>query len=650
MSYLNGAAIIDAARKCGAKSVHPGYGFLSESASFSEECANASLIFVGPSASAMRSIASKSEAKKLVQRIGVPVLPWITTSAAPNHEMIAKLVGFPLLVKPANGGGGRGMRVVHRKEDLTPAIASSHREATSAFSNTGSKEKKSTELVLERFLPRARHIEVQVFSDGQGGIKHIFDRDCSVQRRFQKVIEECPAPNLDNSLREKLHNAAIHVIRGVEGYKGAGTVEFIVDDDGGQFYFMETNARLQVEHTVTEMVCGEDLVEWQLRVAAGLKLPKSPQLKGCAVQARLYAEDASNNFTPCTGRLSVLKLPQEVEGRVRVDRGVRQGDTVGSHYDPLIAKVVAWGENRADAVHELRRALDNTHVHGVKTNLDFLKNTLEHPSYKSGPVITSFVTSELQNLIKKPSLEPSTLSPAKSRALAIATLHNLLYDHAKLYKHTGEESPWSSLAYFHAGACELPETIPFDWVEGDLNICTVNATCTKPHQKNPEFSIKLPSGDCLLTSGVLSDSGHNLLRVKVYDHILQSRDGISHYDTATNTTIVSVPGDPVFQFRPHTKSPQNTTTTTTGPSLTSTTSTNSASASAVVTPLPGKFVQFTVKKGDVVTPGQTVALIEAMKMEHCVCSHCSGVVEDLALCNPGDALPESFQLLWVKRN
>ncbi|MEC9341889.1 MAG: biotin carboxylase N-terminal domain-containing protein, partial [Pseudomonadota bacterium] len=353
-SYLNQAAVIDAAIACGAEAIHPGYGFLSENAAFAEACAAAELVFVGPTPDAIRRMGSKDEAKSLARAAGVAVIPGCGGAETDDADLLrqAESLGFPLLIKAVAGGGGKGMRRVDGAEGFADALTSARREAVAAFG--------SDAVLLERFIERPRHVEVQVFGDRHGNLVHLFERDCSVQRRHQKVIEEAPSPGVDAALREALGEAAVNIAATVD-YVGAGTVEFVVTEQG-EFYFLEMNTRLQVEHPVTEMITGLDLVEWQLRVAAGERLPLTQDLidhHGHSIEVRLYAEDPGNQFLPSVGRLERLELPAGLEA-VRLDSGVVSGDTVSPFYDPMLAKVIAWGETRDAARLRLLEALQQS--------------------------------------------------------------------------------------------------------------------------------------------------------------------------------------------------------------------------------------------------------------------------------------------------
>jgi 3-methylcrotonyl-CoA carboxylase alpha subunit len=382
-SYLNAGAILGAARASGAEAVHPGYGFLSENADFAEACEEAGLVFIGPPAAAIRAMGSKAAAKALMAEQGLPLVPGYHGEAQDTGRLAreAERIGFPVLLKASAGGGGRGMRVVESAAELPRALEAARREAKGAFGDD--------RILIEKYLARPRHIEVQVFADRFGNTVHLFDRDCSIQRRYQKVIEEAPAPGLDPGLRAGMAEAAIAAARAVN-YVGAGTVEFMFADNA--FYFMEMNTRLQVEHPVTEAVTGEDLVEWQLRVAAGERLPKPQEelaLTGHAIEARLYAEDPERQFLPQTGRLDALRLPPPE--LARVDTGVREGDAISPYYDPMIAKLIVHGEDRAAALARLGQALAQTAVLGLTTNLAFLARLAKHPDFTAAALDTGFI-------------------------------------------------------------------------------------------------------------------------------------------------------------------------------------------------------------------------------------------------------------------
>src|SRR6202451_3796220 len=385
-TYLRADLLIDAARRTGANAVHPGYGFLSENADFAQACADAGLIFVGPPAAAIRAMGSKSASKAAMAAVGVPVAPGYHGEDQSRERLVAEAqrVGFPLIIKASAGGGGKGMQVVNSTSEVGAAVESAQRLARTAFGDD--------RLLLERYFPLARHVEVQVFADSHGGMVTLFDRDCSVQRRHQKIIEEAPAPDLRDDVRESMAQAAIRSARAV-GYMGAGTFEFLVEE-AQQFYFMEMNTRLQVEHPVTELITGIDLVEWQLRIAEGAPLPKRQSdiaQRGFAIEARLYAEDPARGYLPSVGAISHLRWPAAASG-LRIDSGVDAGDEVSTYYDPMLGKIIAHRESRAGAIDLLRSALEQIEIVGVATNRALLTSVLADDEFRRGPVGTDFLS------------------------------------------------------------------------------------------------------------------------------------------------------------------------------------------------------------------------------------------------------------------
>jgi 3-methylcrotonyl-CoA carboxylase alpha subunit len=390
-SYLNIDRLIDAARRSGAEAVHPGYGFLSENAEFAEACADAGLVFVGPTAAMMTAMGSKAGAKALMEQAGVPLVPGYHGQAQDEATLSAAAarIGYPVLVKASAGGGGRGMRIVHEAAALAAALASARREAKAAFGDD--------RMLIEKFVAHPRHIEVQIIGDSHGHLVSLFERECTLQRRHQKVIEEAPSPSLDARGREAVGAAARRAAAAVN-YVGAGTIEFV--SDGREVFFIEMNTRLQVEHPVTELITGLDLVEWQLRVAFGEPLPLTQdqlRLSGHAVEARVYAENPNKNFMPSVGRITTWQMPEPVNG-LRIDAGYREGDTVSPHYDAMLAKVIAWAPSREAALDRLSRALSNSDVRGVVTNLAFLSALVNHPQVRANAIDTGFIERELAHL------------------------------------------------------------------------------------------------------------------------------------------------------------------------------------------------------------------------------------------------------------
>ncbi len=387
-SYLAIDKILTIAQQAGADAIHPGYGFLSENPDFAQACEQAGITFIGPPASVIRLLGDKGEAKRLAERAGVPLVPGFIPQAPLTPEALlthARAVGFPLLLKAVAGGGGKGMRIVNDESEFLLAAESAAREAQGAFGDP--------RLMLERYLPRPRHIEVQILADQHGKVLHLFERECSIQRRYQKIIEESPSPALDPATRAAITDAAVRIAQAV-GYVNAGTVEFLFEEtpDGARFYFLEVNTRLQVEHPVTEMVTGLDLVHWQLRIAMGERLPFNQgdiEGRGHAIEARLYAEDPANEFAPSLGTLSVWQMPN-LPG-VRIDSGVERGSVITHHYDPMLAKIIAWGADREQARQRLLNALQQALVLGVRTNLELLIEILRHPAFQAGELHTGFL-------------------------------------------------------------------------------------------------------------------------------------------------------------------------------------------------------------------------------------------------------------------
>ncbi len=426
-SYLQGSLIIAAAKASGAQAIHPGYGFLSENEAFAKAVAEAGLVFIGPPPRALAAMGSKSEAKALMEGAGVPLVPGYH-GAEQDLALLAyeaSRIGYPVLIKAAYGGGGKGMRIVNAAEEFEAMLASCRREAAASFGDD--------RVLVEKYLERPRHVEVQVFADAHGNCVYLFERDCSVQRRHQKVIEEAPAPGMTAERRRAMGEAAVAAAKAV-GYVGAGTVEFIVDADG-TFFFMEMNTRLQVEHPVTEMISGHDLVEWQLRVAAGEMLPVAQdqlEVRGHAIEARVYAENPDKGFLPAIGTLTHMAMPEAVEFRrnaddngfhdpapVRIDSGVRAGDAISAHYDPMIAKLIVWGEDRAQAIARMRAALAEFHIVGLANNVDFLARLMDNPAFVAADLDTGLIERERERLfVAEDRVPEDMLAAACARVLA----------------------------------------------------------------------------------------------------------------------------------------------------------------------------------------------------------------------------------------
>jgi 3-methylcrotonyl-CoA carboxylase alpha subunit len=600
-SYLNIAAIIEAAQRSGAEAVHPGYGFLSENAEFAEACEAAGLAFIGPPVSAIRSMGSKAEAKELMQRHGVPLVPGYHADDQDSGRLLeeAERIGFPVLIKASAGGGGRGMRVVGDAAEFAAALAGARREAAAAFGDD--------RVLIEKYLERPRHIEIQIFADRFGNTVHLFERDCSIQRRHQKILEEAPAPGLDAAQRSAIGAAAVTAARAV-GYVGAGTVEFISRED--VFYFIEMNTRLQVEHPVTEAVTGLDLVEWQLRVAAGEPLPMCQQdlvLNGHAIEARLYAEDPQRDFLPQTGTLYGLRFPPSE--LARVDTGVRQGDTVTPFYDPIIAKIIAFGDDRAAAVGQLQRALAATAVFGVGTNLGFLARVAAQSQFVSGAVDTGFVDRHRAALGPPLRLAPDIV-------LAAAALSRLLAreDAAKVAaSHSGDPfSPWDGVDGWRLNGRGHQELIFRDGAE------------------ERSVRVRYQAGDWLLQ---LDDRAILVAGERQPDGTLAVL-----LDGVRKQVIVMSHGAETAVFL----DPESWQLSEIDPLAAR--GGEDPTAGRLSAPMPGRVAQVMVEPGMRVRRGQPLIVIEAMKMEHTVAAFADGVIEAVRY-SPGDLVEEGAELI-----
>ena len=601
-SYLRWEKIIEAAQATGAQAVHPGYGFLSENQDFAKTCVAAGLVFIGPPASAIAAMGLKAESKQLMERAGVPLVPGYHGSDQDPAllQLKADEIGYPVLIKASAGGGGKGMRAVERSQDFADALTSCKREAINSFG--------SDAVLVEKYVQRPRHIEIQVFGDSFGNYVYLFERDCSVQRRHQKVLEEAPAPGMTPELRARMGEAAVAAARAVN-YVGAGTVEFIVEqnDDGRMdFFFMEMNTRLQVEHPVTEAITGLDLVEWQLRVASGEALPCSQdQLKitGHAIEARICAENPDNNFLPATGRLDVYRKPlcsSFAISPLRFDDGVRQGDSISPFYDSMVAKVIVHGDTRAQALARLDDALAQTHIIGLTTNVQFLRHVLQSPSFAQANLDTGLIPREAGVLFNQEHV-------GLALAAAADVVQTLLDERAAEGNDPFSKTDgWRSHGVF-------TRRFAFEFA-GEQ----VQAGLTYLHDGALFLSVGETTGVlefAATPAGIdLSFAGQRAL-VTVY------RQGeLAHIHTAQGATrIIAV--DLLLHAG---EAP--------------------AEVGRLTAPMPGKVVSFAVKAGDRVQRGQALAVMDAMKMEHTIAAPIDGVVEEL-LYAPGDQVVEGAELL-----
>jgi len=602
-SYLDGRRLIAAAKATGAEAVHPGYGFLAENADFARDCGRARLVFIGPPAKAIRAMGSKSAAKTIMARAGVPLVPGYhgDDQRLPVLRKAAEETGYPVLIKASTGGGGKGMRVVGAPGKLKAALASARREARNAFGDD--------RVLIEKYLTRPRHIEVQVFADQAGRMVHLFERECSIQRRHQKVIEEAPAPGMDPGRRAEMGRAALAAAEAI-GYVGAGTVEFIVDRDGA-FYFMEMNTRLQVEHPVTEMITGQDLVEWQLRVAAGEPLPLAQEeihASGHAIEARLYAEDPGRDFLPATGRLAHLRFPAE-DAHVRVDPGVREGDQVSVHYDPLLAKLIVWDRDRPAALRRLRAALAAAEVVRVTTNAAFLSAVANHPAFAQAKLDTGFIERHRAELLPEP-------GQASERVLALACLKVLLDRAAEVAERARRggdpHSPWNSTSGWRLNDDSF-HRIRFLDGEAEREVIA--------HFRPGGYVLELPSG-ALEARGELDEDGALVAEIGG----ARTRARVVRHGGAL--TVIHAGGwhelaleDPLAAA-----------------------AARDAGAGRLTAPMPGTVIEVKVKPGAAVEAGAPLLVLEAMKMEHSITAPADGVVRTMYY-GVGDRVEEGAELV-----
>jgi 3-methylcrotonyl-CoA carboxylase alpha subunit len=598
-SYLRGDRILEVARRAGAQAIHPGYGFLSENEAFAAACENAGVVFIGPPASAIRAMGSKSAAKRVMGGAGVPLVPgYHGDNQDPAYlEGQADGIGYPILIKASAGGGGKGMRIVERAADFAAALASCKRESAAAFGDD--------RVLLEKYLRRPRHIEIQVFADKHGGCVHLFERDCSVQRRHQKVIEEAPAPGVTPERRAAMGAAAVAAAKAI-GYVGAGTIEFIVDPSG-KFHFMEVNTRLQVEHPVTEMITGEDLVEWQLRVAWGEPLPKRQDelaIDGHALEARIYAEDPARGFLPATGRIVHLATPP-ASRHVRIDAGVAAGDEISPHYDPMIAKLIVWDRDRGAALARMHEALGEFQVVGLATNVAFLARLVASRAFGAADLDTGLIERSRDELFAPP-------APAADEILAAATLSELLrHDREARSDAAASGDPWSPWASCDGWRPNQDNHHVLVFREGERQIAV-----TAHYRKGGKYEVELPGGRRMLwgdetTLPSFAPAGEGpgtRVRAWLDGEALSAtvvRDGavldvflggehrtLELHDPWLAEVVGEIPG-------------------------------------GLAAPMPGKVIAVLVQAGATVERGAPLVIMEAMKMEHTITAPAAGTVREI---------------------
>ncbi|WP_133137325.1 acetyl/propionyl/methylcrotonyl-CoA carboxylase subunit alpha [Legionella rowbothamii] len=574
-SYLNSAAIIRVAKESGAQAIHPGYGFLSENPEFAQACGEAGIVFIGPSVAAMEAMASKQLAKQLLEKSTVPLTPGYHGSEQSEEHLLsqAQKIGFPVLIKAANGGGGKGMRTVHSEEEFSAALAGAKRESMASFSDDT--------MIIEKLVLHPRHVELQIMADNHGNVVHIFERDCSIQRRHQKIIEEAPAPNLSPALRKKLADAACEVARSIQ-YRGAGTVEFLVDSQE-QFYFMEMNTRLQVEHPVTEMITGLDLVSWQLKIAAGEPLPLSQEeikSQGHSIECRIYAEDPYHEFIPSIGQIHFLKEPSG-EG-IRIDTGVERLSQITMYYDPMIAKLVTWGANREEALQRLEQALNHYYIGGLKTNIPFLKAICQHPKFRRAELSTDFLAKELIELTN-PNQE-------------IAQLMAVSFDYLNTINEIGDPLLRDAFSWQSHALGSWVYRYQDAETRIDAVITPINPSQFKVKIKEQEHSLRVSLNEIQLTI----EMDHRKYTALVEN----TKEALTLYTTEGQITLE--------RFNWNTLGAQS-----------------SAHKGQLTAPMPATVVAILKNIGEQVKAGDRLIVLEAMKMEHTIHAPSDGILAEI---------------------
>ena len=597
-SYLRGDLIIAIARKAGAEAIHPGYGFLSENADFADDCAKAGIVFIGPPPAAIRAMGLKAESKQLMEKAGVPLTPGYHggNQDAAFLEREAAKIGYPVLIKASAGGGGKGMRVVEQAADFQAALASCKREAASSFGDDA--------VLIEKYLTRPRHIEIQVFADTHGNCVHQFERDCSVQRRHQKVLEEAPAPGMTAERRAAMGRAAVAAATAV-GYVGAGTVEFIVNQDGS-FYFMEMNTRLQVEHPVTEEITGLDLVEWQLRVACGEPLPvlqDALEISGHAIEARIYAENPMKDFLPSIGTITHMRMPVDDDhGDVRIDSGVRAGDTISPYYDPMIAKLICWGETRQRALRSMATALRECEIAGLSTNVEFLLRTVESDAFSSADLDTGLIERNRAELLPALVITPQALAAAAFAHCAAGTPPAAAgpWDIRDGWRMNGGAT---GKLVFAAG--EVRHAVALSWTGAGLVIACAGLEGIASGRSSDSRVVINWAGE-RVDAGVAVDAG----KVTVFIHGRR-------FDLEFIDPHALGEGDDGHE---------------------------GASDGRLRAPMSGKVLALVAQPGAQVVKGAPLLVMEAMKMEHTITAPAAGVVKAFAFA-AGDQVTEGAELV-----
>ena len=599
-SYLVIDKIIAAAKATGADAIHPGYGFLSENATFAQACSDNDLIFIGPPVEAIQAMGSKAAAKAIMGTAEVPLVPGYHGDDQSDDllKQEADKIGYPVLLKAAMGGGGKGMRLVQGADEFAEALQACRRESRAAFGDD--------RMLIEKYVIQPRHVEIQVFADKHDQCVYLFERDCSLQRRHQKVVEEAPAPGIGDTLRRSMGEAAVRAAKSI-GYEGAGTVEFLLDANG-HFYFMEMNTRLQVEHPVTEMITGEDLVEWQIRVAAGYKLPKMQNelnITGHAFEVRIYAETPHNNFLPATGKIAFLATPDTGE-HVRIDTGITANSEVTVFYDPMIAKLIVWDRDRDRALHRLDKALQSYLIDGVQTNIEFLSNIINHQDFVAAKLSTHFIDDHQTQLVNEP-----------QAASGQHFIYSAIYEFLAATQQTNPQSPWSCLSGWRLNNDCQQRYLYDNLNDPEADLITVDLVV---NQQQDQLSFSAQCGDLAYqATGTLIDNklrlaGDRAIELTIY----QNQNQITLFERGQKVSIQR----------------HSATVSASG----------SADEGQLTAPMHGRIVEVMVKAGDTVEADAPLIILEAMKMEHTIRAAEKGTVQEVFY-NSGDLVEEGAELL-----
>ena len=606
-TYLNAQKIIDIAKEYGANAIHPGYGFLSENAEFADLCEESGIIFIGPSSAAIRAMGLKDEAKELMIKADVPVVPGYQGENQDEKFLKAQAddIGYPVLIKAVAGGGGKGMRLVEKQDEFLESLASCKREAKSSFGND--------HVLIEKYITKPRHVEVQVFGDHHGNVVHLYERDCSLQRRHQKVVEEAPAPGISDKTRTLLGQAAVNAAKSIN-YNNAGTIEFIMDvsngSDDAPFYFMEMNTRLQVEHPVTEKITGYDLVQWQIRVAAGETLPATQEeitINGHAFEVRLYAEDAGREFVPQTGKIRAFITPPEND-HIRIDTGIEAGDDVTIHYDPMIAKLITWGNDRNEAAQIMADTLSQTVLSGLTTNQEFLGHIFTHDAFLSADVDTGFIARHHDALI------PDDYGKADSTDIALLSLYFISGQSDPLCSQP--QSPWDIRDNWRSS---VPLTRRITWSQATDKTHAIITGSAQSYTISTDDSEHAATLDSLCANKISAKIDGKLMSAHIYRHDNMFSLYRNHKVINIHRHMAGIDDEA------------------------------QGGNGNIVAGMPGRIIDILVKNGDSVEKDQPLLIMEAMKMEMTIRADCDGIIEKLGV-SANDQIGEGELLVSIAAN